>query len=253
MEVYDCIRKRRSVRIYRDEPVSDEVVEELLESARMAPCANNRQEWAFVVVRSGEVKKRILDAVVEIETTLTQPAWKRLQVGGEPLKAMARSIGEFTGRNITMENINSQPDLRQLLEDYTRRGVIELFRADVLIAVYRTAVEGLSVSIPNAFDTGAAIENMLLAATARGFGSVWAGGFSSSETKVEYRATGMAIRAYHKDRISEILHAPKEMDLAAMVFIGRAASEPPMPPKKPLEQVAFRDQFGTPWKRSETP
>lgn len=252
MEVYECIKKRRSIRAYKDEPVSDEVVEELLESARMAPCSNNRQEWAFVVVRNSEVKKKILDAVVEIETTLTQPAWKRLQVGGEPLEAMVQSMSEFTGRNLTVENIDDQPDLRQLLEDYTKRGVVELFRADVLIAVYRTAVEGLSVSIPNAFDTGAAIENMLLAATARGLGSVWAGGFSASETKVEYRASGMAIRAYHKDRISEILHAPREMDLAAMVFVGRAASQVPVPPKKPLQQVAFRDGFGTPWKRSDT-
>jgi nitroreductase len=249
MDALECIKKRRSVRAFKEEPVSEDVIDEILEAARMAPSANNRQEWAFVVVRSRETKKKIEDAVVEIETTLTQPAWKRLRVGGAPLEAMVQSISKFTGRNLTVDNINDQPDLRELLDGYTRRGVSEMFKADVLIAVYRGAVEELSVSIPNAFDTGAAIENMLLAATNRGLGSLWAGGFSQSETKIEYRASGMAIRAYHKDRISEILHAPREMDLAALVFVGGAYASPGVPPRKTANEVAFRDEFGNPWKK----
>ncbi|MDD4731964.1 MAG: nitroreductase family protein [Desulfovibrio sp.] len=51
MDVFEAIRERRSIRKYTDEPVSDEVVRELLGAAMMAPTAGNAQAWQFVVIR----------------------------------------------------------------------------------------------------------------------------------------------------------------------------------------------------------
>lgn len=42
---------RRSVRNYTDEPVSDELVQDLLEAAMAAPSACAKDPWRFVVVR----------------------------------------------------------------------------------------------------------------------------------------------------------------------------------------------------------
>lgn len=53
-EVEKAVRERRSVRIYRDEPVPDELVERVMEAARWAPSAVNSQPWHFVVVRERE-------------------------------------------------------------------------------------------------------------------------------------------------------------------------------------------------------
>ena len=50
MDVIDLITKRRSIRSYADRPVEREKIERLLEAARLAPSASNRQEWRFVVV-----------------------------------------------------------------------------------------------------------------------------------------------------------------------------------------------------------
>jgi nitroreductase len=50
MEVMEAIRQRRSVRAYRPEPVPAEALEAILEAARLAPSASNRQAWRFVVV-----------------------------------------------------------------------------------------------------------------------------------------------------------------------------------------------------------
>jgi nitroreductase len=47
----DLIKKRRSIRKYTDEPVSDTDVNALLEAAMAAPSADNLQPWEFVVVR----------------------------------------------------------------------------------------------------------------------------------------------------------------------------------------------------------
>ncbi len=51
MDVYEAIRARRSVRAYKSDPVPDEVLKRVLEAARLAPSARNRQEWRFVVVK----------------------------------------------------------------------------------------------------------------------------------------------------------------------------------------------------------
>ncbi len=50
MDIIEVIRKRRSVRSYADKPVERDKIERLLEAARLAPSASNRQEWRFVVV-----------------------------------------------------------------------------------------------------------------------------------------------------------------------------------------------------------
>ncbi len=248
MDVFECIIKRRSVRSFVPEPVSDDVVKEVLEAARWAPSAQNRQEWAFVVIRDKEVKKKIMDVVIEIELNITRTAWNRLKAGGEALETMVQAIRRSTGRDITAQNIKDQPDLDDLLTKFTIDGITSMFNADLLIAVYRKAVEELSPTLTNAYDLGAAIENMLLVATSRGLGSVWAGGFARKEIKVEHRAVGAAVRTFYRDKISEILNAPPEMELCALVFIGKAAVEPPAPPRKPLEQIAFLNTWGNPWK-----
>ncbi|MFW6163526.1 MAG: nitroreductase family protein [Planctomycetota bacterium] len=53
-DVLAFIQKRRSIRQYKDEPVSDEQVETLLRAAMAAPSAGNEQAWAFVVIRDRE-------------------------------------------------------------------------------------------------------------------------------------------------------------------------------------------------------
>lgn len=62
MDVYDAIRTRKSVRSYLDKPVPDAVLRRVLDAARMAPSASNRQEWRFVVVRNPETRMILMDA-----------------------------------------------------------------------------------------------------------------------------------------------------------------------------------------------
>ncbi len=48
---FEIIKKRRSIRKYRKEPVEEEKIQKMLEAARLAPSASNSQAWHFVVVR----------------------------------------------------------------------------------------------------------------------------------------------------------------------------------------------------------
>ena len=59
MNVIDAIKTRKSVRAYLDRPVEDTKLSAVLEAARLAPSASNRQEWRFVIVREVETRKKL--------------------------------------------------------------------------------------------------------------------------------------------------------------------------------------------------
>lgn len=62
MDVMEAIRKRYSVRSYQDRAVETEKLESILEAARLAPSASNKQEWRFIVVRDKNTRQRLMQA-----------------------------------------------------------------------------------------------------------------------------------------------------------------------------------------------
>jgi nitroreductase len=60
MDFMEAVRKRRSVRKYKTEPVPEELLSQVLEAARLAPSGGNGQPWHFIVVKDPE-RKRMLD------------------------------------------------------------------------------------------------------------------------------------------------------------------------------------------------
>jgi nitroreductase len=64
LDVFEAIKKRRSIRAYADEKVSDNDVERLIEAARWAPSAGNIQPWEFVIVKDMETKRKLSDATL---------------------------------------------------------------------------------------------------------------------------------------------------------------------------------------------
>ncbi|MBC7250879.1 MAG: nitroreductase family protein [Anaerolineae bacterium] len=61
MEFSELIEKRYSVRAYRSDPVEDEKLQQVLEAARLAPTAANRQPFQLIVIhtkgREAELKR----------------------------------------------------------------------------------------------------------------------------------------------------------------------------------------------------
>ena len=62
MDVMEAIKKRYSVRSYQDRAVETEKLDSILEAARLAPSASNRQEWRFIVVRDKDIRQRLMQA-----------------------------------------------------------------------------------------------------------------------------------------------------------------------------------------------
>ena len=64
MDVADAIEGRTSIRVFKDEPIDDETVQEALRLANLAPSAGNLQARDFIVVRNHRTKKLLMKAAL---------------------------------------------------------------------------------------------------------------------------------------------------------------------------------------------
>jgi nitroreductase len=65
MEFYDVIKTRRSIRKYKKEPVPDNSLNRILNSARLAPSGSNRQKWKYYVVKDQKMINKLASACGE--------------------------------------------------------------------------------------------------------------------------------------------------------------------------------------------
>lgn len=100
MSVIEAIRTRRSIRAYKDQPVEPEKLQQVLEAARLAPSANNRQGWKFIVVQDPAIRQALVTAChnqkfvgqapVVIAACSTDP--QRVMASGQPAAAVDLAI-----------------------------------------------------------------------------------------------------------------------------------------------------------------
>ena len=145
----NAIYDRRSIRKYQDREVPTEYIEQLIDAARMAPSAKNRQPWKYIVY-TGDGKQKLTDA-------------------------MAKGIERE-------ESVEAKfPDFRYGIAD-SKNTVRVMREAPVVIVVLNT--NGISPFIPvkddgriveqcDALSIGASIQNMLLRAQELGLGTLW--------------------------------------------------------------------------------
>jgi len=58
----EAIESRRSIRRYKNKQVSDEIIQELINVARLAPSGCNSQPWRFKIVKDPEIKIKLAAA-----------------------------------------------------------------------------------------------------------------------------------------------------------------------------------------------
>ncbi len=205
------VRGRRSVRSLREEPVSEAALERLLEAARWAPSAGNRQAYRMIVVRSAAVLEQMGRAV--------RRATERVVAAQRPEQA-ARVEG-YLG---SFHHFESAPAV-----------IVAIYRAGADLlgpaaeagrgdgAVPRSVVDSLS-------SVSAAVQNLLLAAHAAGLGACW--------------MTGPLIASGELERILEV---PRGWDIAALVPVGYAHEQPEAPARRQLSRsVKWIDEPDTP-------
>jgi len=58
----EVIKKRQSVRSYREKEIQEDVLQQVLEAGRLAPSACNNQPWKFIVVKDKNLKEKLIPA-----------------------------------------------------------------------------------------------------------------------------------------------------------------------------------------------
>ena len=82
MRVSEAVAARQSVRRYEERAVEPGKLQRVLEAARLAPSASNRQEWRFVVVQDRELRQGLVEA-----------ARNQAFVGQAPVVIVACAVG----------------------------------------------------------------------------------------------------------------------------------------------------------------
>ncbi|MBO8129009.1 MAG: nitroreductase family protein [Peptococcaceae bacterium] len=149
------IKTRRSVRKFREEPVPESIVHLLIECARWAPSATNRQPWRFIAVtrrESVEALERIIAA--RIEAIADQAVAGGQQDAALKLKAFGHYATFFKNAPLVIVCV---------AEPYRSRFTREIFEP------LKLAQEAWQLE--NVKSVCFAVQNLLLAAHALGYGA----------------------------------------------------------------------------------
>ena len=193
--ILQTIAARHSVRVFTDQPVADSDIDRLLEAANQAPSAHNQQSWRFIVLR-GARKQALVDLVTARAAVFPRPSAALLRmaarsIGSAPVVIAVANTGELIQRGTELFDVD-----RQAAHDFFRTMEIQ--------------------------SSAAAVENLLLAATALRLGSVWLG-----------------ILFLLKDDVLAFLGEPQGVFMA-VVPVGYAARPGRSPRKRPLDTLVRR-------------
>ncbi len=163
MEASRCLQERKSIRVFKPEPVPRALLEEVLELARWSPSYKNSQPWE-VVVLSGEQKEalsremiRLLEANVPKSADLAAPqSWPPTQEAN--ISQLYTSRQEATGVDL------QDP---QLIKK-TKKANFSFYGAPHAIYLFQDN----SLSQWSLFDLGLFAQSLMLAAHSKGLGTV---------------------------------------------------------------------------------
>lgn len=159
MDVVTAINERTSIRGFKKEPVSREIIEQLLDAARKAPSASNQQPWNFVVV-TGTIKERLANDILS--------AHKELSKHYDPSKGKTIPQTYMERSKKLMKGIRPYLDKTgKKVVPFIEEGSCVFYGAPVLVMV--TMDKALPQS--KLMDIGCAVENFILAAHAKGLGT----------------------------------------------------------------------------------
>lgn len=224
MELTDALRTTGAVREFTAEPVPDEVLARVLDTARFAPSGGNRQGWRVVVVRSPEDRRRLRDlylagwheylALAGAGLTPWAPVTDR-EAESRALAALAADGPAPSGRDGFAEAFDRVPVLLVLLADLRALAAVDRDHDRYTFA------GGASV-YPFAW-------NLLLAAREEGLGGV---------------ITTVAIR--REDEVKQLVGAPAGTALAGVVALGHPVRQPRRLTRAPVSSFATYDRVDGP-------
>jgi nitroreductase len=209
MDLLDALRSTGAVRGFTAEPVADETVGAVLDTARFAPSGGNRQPWRVAVVKDADVRRTMAD--------LMRPVWEEYcganAVGQRPF-VFGRSIDAppVAVPNALIDDIASVPVVLAVAADLRQIAIMDG-------ALDRPPVVGGASIYPFCW-------SIVLAARAHGLGGVLTTFLSRAEPAA-----------------APTLGLPPDHALVATIFLGVPTHQNTKLRRNPVNSFATVDRF----------
>jgi nitroreductase len=186
MNTLETIKNRRSIRKYRTDPINEETLNTVLDAARLAPSWANTQCCRLIVVRDSTTKAALADTMIANPELGSNPATNAVRTA--PIVIVACAEKGLSGY------FKGQPA--------TEKGEYWYM-----------------------FDVAVAMQNLMLAATSLGLGTVHIGLFDVQ-------------------KVREILDIPENVAIVEMTPLGYPEYQPNPRPRKELSEIVFQEKYG---------
>lgn len=194
-QIYELMRSRRSIRLYKSDPIPEAVLERVINGALWAPSGMNKQDWLVVVV-TGEKKQELIRLFGE---------------GGEQLRERLEQLFPPKMVNLTMQFFRTGGNAQAIVLVYIPRENLHI-TAEMNLNQRHAAEHDRMGAIQGA---SALIQNLVLLAHAEGLGSCWLNG-----------------PLFVQEEINDLLGI-RDKELIAAITLGWPDQQPPVPPRKP--------------------
>ncbi|WP_084578570.1 nitroreductase family protein [Sporomusa malonica] len=201
MDVKTAIINRRSIRKFKQDPIPNEYVTELLEAARLAPSGTNHQPWRFIVIRNKIVQQKIQE-VAYGQTCLSE---------APVLLVCCADIQTYA------------KDTARRVQELVEVGAMEKETADKYPGLNQPKDEqALKTYIPHAMlNVAIAMQNIALRAVSLGLGTC-------------------IIQLMKVKKIAGILDLPDNIIITALMPVGFSNENPDPRPRVPLDELIYR-------------
>ncbi len=217
MELYDVMRTTFAAREFTDDPLPDDVLSRIFDSARFAPSGGNRQGAHITVVRDPGVRRRL----AELGAPAARRYFAQLQAGENPWNSVHPS-------GLPQDVIDST----EIPDTF----VAPIVKAPValVVSVDLSVVAALDQDLDRVGLAGGAsvyplVWNILLAARNEGFGGT---------------ITTMAIAA--EDQVRDLVGIPELHAVAAIVPLGKPVRQLTKLRRRPVAEFVTRERFDGP-------
>ena len=205
MDVREAIKKRRSIRRFKPDPIPEEKIRLLLESARLAPSGTNTQPWRFIIVKDNDTKMKLQEAAHNQRHVKSAPV---IIVCCADLKAFK----EFPERVDELIESGALPErTREVFIPYLKKGMDTVTKDALMVAA--------------AANVAIAVEHIVLQAVEIGLGTCW-------------------VRWYEDDKVKEILGISEHVEVMALLPVGVPDEEPVPRPRLNLDKIVYNEKYG---------
>ncbi len=226
MDLIDTLRTTGAARQFHPDPIDDEVLHRLLDTARFAPSGGNRQGWRVIVVKDPDKRRALRDIYLE---------------GWYEYLAMATAglvpWAPVTDRAAEAKAIEQAPEFRAAAEAAPEPGFAESLDtapALLLLIADLSCLAAVDRDLPRYTFAGAAsiypfAWSLLMAARSEGLGGVM---------------TTMPVR--NEDKVRPLFDIPGTCAVAALIVLGRPVKQPTKLTRTPVGSFTWVDRYEGP-------